>query len=753
MTSSYFKPKQFGKYLLLDRIAIGGMAEIYKAKQFGIEGFEKLIVIKKILPHLVEDKEFIDMFIDEAKIAVVLNHSNIAQVYELGHFDNQYFIALEYIEGKNLREILKKCEDVNLRLSIDQATYIASELLKGMDYAHRKRDDATNQELKIIHRDISPQNIMLSYEGEVKIVDFGIARAEDKISQTQAGILKGKFHYMSPEQAKNLEIDQKSDIFSTGILLWEMLTARRLFLTETDFETLERVKTCKIPAPSKINTSVPEELDRIVLKLLAKDQTKRYQVASEAQQDLVKYLYTSFSDFTVSKFSSFLKSLFSDEIYRDRKRLLEIIEHIKEEALYNRNFKSQIFLAKDTKQETSVDEKPQIDTASKDQSQKSQPTMSELKGRDNNFENKINPDYVSISSAPSRGFILNKRIWLYGGISIFILGVLFTIFLNKNFLSQKNLIPKTTKETFGFLSVETTPASALVYISSKNTPFKKIGLTPLSPYKLPSDNYKIKIVKEGYKEIIDTIDIRENKTDKPNIKLKNYNLEKIILYSSVLITSNPASVQIIINNKDTGFQTPKTFDDLIVGETYEIKLIKDSYLDYVTTFSITDEVAKEIKADLNLKLGRFIINSTPVNADIYISDEKYGKTPLEIPNIVPGKVYKIRLIYENSKEYFPFEQSYILKDVNAPREINIKLAAKPVLYGHVFVQVKPWAYIYINGKPTNETTPKELKLKIGGYKIELTHPNFKTLSKNINIKENAKLKIIGNMLNQIISIE
>src|SRR4029450_2271011 len=219
---SDFQPKPFGKYFLIEKLATGGMAEIYKAKNFGVDGFEKLLAIKRILPHCSSDKEFITMLIDEAKLSVALSHTNIAQVFDLGKVGTDYFISMEFVDGINLRELMNRAKETGAQLPEDISVYIVSEICKGLDYAHAKKDTDGNP-LNIVHRDISPQNILISYEGEVKIVDFGIAKAATKAHVTQHGALKGKLLYMSPEQAWGKALDKRTDNFSLGVVLYEML--------------------------------------------------------------------------------------------------------------------------------------------------------------------------------------------------------------------------------------------------------------------------------------------------------------------------------------------------------------------------------------------------------------------------------------------------------------------------------------------------------------------------------------------------
>jgi serine/threonine protein kinase len=234
--------------LLLDRLNVGGMAEVFRAKVTSLEGVERLVAIKRILPHLARDPEFTNMFIDEARIAVTLHHANIAQVYELGRVGESLFIAMEYVHGRDIRSLINRARHVKKRLAIPLVTHVVSKVCEGLDYAHRRKD-LSQRDLNIVHRDISPQNIILSYEGEVKIIDFGIAKAASKRSHTEAGILKGKFGYMAPEQVMGEAIDRRADIFCAGILLYEMLTSERLFVGSNELSTLQKIRHVEIVPP------------------------------------------------------------------------------------------------------------------------------------------------------------------------------------------------------------------------------------------------------------------------------------------------------------------------------------------------------------------------------------------------------------------------------------------------------------------------------------------------------------------------
>lgn len=313
---------QFGKYLLLDRIAVGGMAEVYRAKFFGAERFEKILAIKKLLPNIAEDEEFVEMFINEAKLASQLTHSNICQIYDLGKIDGNLFIAMEYVWGKDLLQIINWFRRSKEAMPPPMAAYIATRICEGIDYAYHKRGPK-GMPLKIIHRDVSPQNVLISYDGEVKIIDFGIAKATLHHSETQAGLLKGKFSYMSPEQVQGYPIDHRSDIFSIGTCLFEMLTSMSLFRGENDFVTLEKVRKAEVPRPTEINPKIPKSLEKILLKALAPRADDRWQRAADFQDALQRFLITTPPIYTAKRLADWMKITFTDDIEKDKQKMEE----------------------------------------------------------------------------------------------------------------------------------------------------------------------------------------------------------------------------------------------------------------------------------------------------------------------------------------------------------------------------------------------------------------------------------------------
>lgn len=274
---------------MLERISAGGMAEVYKAKQVGAEGFERPVAIKRILPHIARDPNFIAMFQAEAKLAVQLQHGNICQIYQLGRHEDSFYIALEYVDGRDVGTVLDLHQKQSRGVPLPQACYIISRACEGLDYAHNKKDNA-GKPLNIIHRDISPPNLLISYEGEVKLIDFGLAKAVGSSIQTQAGIIKGKLAYMSPEQVRGGQLDGRSDVFALGIVFFELLTARRLFRRDSDLETFDAVRQCKIPKPSELNQAIPESLERVLLTALARNPDERYASAAAFHEALREFV-------------------------------------------------------------------------------------------------------------------------------------------------------------------------------------------------------------------------------------------------------------------------------------------------------------------------------------------------------------------------------------------------------------------------------------------------------------------------------
>ncbi len=323
-TNHKFKPL-FGRYVLLRRIGKGGMAEVFRALSFGAKGFRKRVAIKRILENLSTDTKFSRMFITEAAIASQLNHSNIVQIHDFGQVDGMLFHALDYVHGMSLLDLLKVLTQRDAPPPLGPACYVIKEALYGLEHAHRQCD-AKGRPLNIIHRDLTPANLLLSYDGEVKITDFGIAKATPSTIRTAAGMLKGKVRYMSPEQSRSLPLDQRSDIFSLGVCLYEMATLHRLYTGKTQYELVIKANEGNFVRPKEHNPHIPEELELILLKALAVDREQRFPDASAFRDALESFMANSQLGFFRSDMNRFMETNFTERIEQEQQQMIEEAE-------------------------------------------------------------------------------------------------------------------------------------------------------------------------------------------------------------------------------------------------------------------------------------------------------------------------------------------------------------------------------------------------------------------------------------------
>jgi serine/threonine-protein kinase len=323
-------PRVFGRYLLLKRLSRGGMGEIFLAKLGEIQGFEKLVIVKKILPNLVADQEFVKRFIDEAQVAIKLQHANIAPVFEVGKVDGEYFLALEYIEGRDLRKLVARQREERVRMPADLCLFIARELANGLAYAHRKTDNE-GRSLALVHCDISPPNVMVSFEGEVKVIDFGIAKSAIRIAGTNPNMGFGKFGYMAPEQlVRGGVVDRRTDIYAAGVVLYELLTGERLFQFPegADYRQIARMVTAgKITPPSVRDPRLDPELDALVMRALATQKEDRYQTGEEFRDAIQTKLSQLNPTINADSLAHYMRQLFADDITEER-RLVESMKAV-----------------------------------------------------------------------------------------------------------------------------------------------------------------------------------------------------------------------------------------------------------------------------------------------------------------------------------------------------------------------------------------------------------------------------------------
>jgi len=677
---------KFGKYLLLQRINVGGMAEVFKAKTFGVEGFEKLVAIKRILPSIAEDDEFIKMFIDEAKITVRLQHANIAQVYELGKIDDSYFIAMEFINGKDLKQLFEQNKRNNEAMELAQASYIVSQICAGLDYAHRKKDDRGN-DLNIIHRDVSPQNIRISYDGEVKVIDFGIAKAKNKSSKTEAGILKGKFGYMSPEQVRGKTIDRRSDVFAIGIIFYELVTGTRLFQGETDFSTLEKIRNVEIELPTKRNPKIPKELEKIVMKALTSKREQRYSYAHDMHDDLQKFMILNNYMYSRTDLSTWMKKTYSKDIEKDLKRLKQYDNYD------NSHFESLSKPApKPNTPEVMEWDDDELETQIFD---KAPSFVGENPNKDSNA-NRKNPKLKNLPKKNLANVIKEKKRKeknnkiLISIMSIVIL-LLTSVFLYTQFFNNDsiNSVDQQYLEYEMSIDLQVIP-NRIFNIYLDNKLLRKNESAPYLVKNIKPGNHDLKIEKPGY--ITQTKKIKIPKLTKKDAEL----------------------LQSMQNN-----QAIKTY-----GITY------DQYLSGITSLMF------QLKQK---SLETLLIKVEPKDSKIFFNEKLISdKSLAEIKNLKPGK-YKIKV---TQKDYNPYNSEITIteEDLNKPKkEISIKLEKG----NQVPIEVKTLknTILFVDGNKISGSTPYKLNVTEGKHTFKVKGSLFKTTIKELNCKENSKFII------------
>ncbi len=623
--------ERFGKYILLEKIATGGMAEIYLARAPGASGINKYVAIKRILPQYSDNPEFVEMFKSEAKIAINLKHSNIVSIFEFGVEKGQFFLVMDFVEGKNLRQIINRMKQSNKSFSLDQILFIIREAAAGLDSAHRCLDGTSGRPLNITHRDISPQNVMMSYEGEIKIVDFGIAKTETQIEATKAGTLKGKFGYMSPEQAEGIQVDLRTDVFSLGIVLWELVANDRLFMANNEMNTLRKIRECQVPSLRKINPKVPEDLEKIVNKALAKDRNLRYQTAAALHRDLNTFLNKNYPTFSQHDFGNVIKTLFSDEIVTIRNKLVEYSKIDLADVPVSGNDETTRTL---TSTQTPVDNRfdgktvMQSVTATNAISATNATATTPIRQNtttDTDFSFK---DLVD-SAVQQRNITSHEKIGAAGKGAI-------TENLSQQIINAKRKQSQTT-----------TRASSMTN-SGGARDTNRISFNALTSY-IPGPTLMLFIVLVGgllwtgpdkvsrFFTIVNTktSPTTANICEQPNPPLEcqtTASPSKAEPYK-VSVTSNPPGAMIIVNDKDIGKITPAIIE-LEAKRTHAITLKLAGYLIYRTEYT-ADKQSDSLQALLQ-KTAEGYLNITifPNNATVYINRD-------EIPGTPPFKRYAV----------------------------------------------------------------------------------------------------------------
>lgn len=697
---SNFTPKPFGEYYLLDRVAVGGMAEIFKAKTYGVGGFEKLLAIKRILPHHAQNQDFIRMLIDEAKIAVALNHVNIVQVYDLGKIDNDYFIAMEFVDGRDLRTVFRKCKQMNIPLAMENAVYIILEICKGLDYAHRKTDRA-GVPLSVVHRDISPQNILISFEGEVKIVDFGIAKAANKVVETESGILKGKFSYMSPEQARGLSLDRRTDIFSTGIIMYELLTGEKLFKGKGHLDILEKIKKFQLDPPF-LPQDVPSELEFILSHALEPSLDDRYEYASDFQIELTKFLYSSSLDFTARNLSDLMRRLFQDERREEHSKEFSVVEpdDATRSVLLNSHAESLV-----SKTDLSIAEN----------NEETQPQIREPKTLENetivkkfqqaiSAQNKPAPQTQSLDVGQPPGYIFTPRNTPPAPPKI-------------RDTREEETLPHPEEEKLAGSDAWNRSFEKMTSVIEeirRLPPSRQIALvTAVLSVVLIFIALAIWVAKPAPKQAVNppapiTATLPEKKKPKETVYLGD--IQNKVDFSlgskpeksatAIFVTTPPGATVFTAERKPLGL-TPLEIFNIPADQRLLFQIQLKDFIEHESIFALEADTTKVIEVKLEPNFGAIEVNSTPEDAKVYLNKNYIGQTPLRFDKVLPN----IPVIIALSKDGFedktvPFRigpgESRVFNSILEKAQFQVSISSKPA-----------GAAIFLNGVQVG-MTPKKL---------------------------------------------
>ena len=501
--------ERFGKYLLVGEIAVGGMAEVFLAvhRGVGVEGFIKVVVIKRVLPHLTSNPDFVRMFVDEARLEARLEHSNIVRTYEFGEVDGHYFTAMEYLPGEDLCKVLNNLAVSRQLMPLHIAVGITSQVCHGLHFAHQFTDTA-GKPLNLVHRDINPANIIITYGGEVKVIDFGVAKSNANV-RTISGTIKGKVAYMPPEQVLGGEVDQRADVFSAGVVLWEVLTGRPLFLRNNEAATLYAIMNAPIPPPSKLRTEVPSQLDKIVLRALARSPAERYASAEEMANDLDDLL-AQLPRYDARVVAGKLEELFGSTRAEAKRSIAQ-----------TRSLTRNISLVMKLRSDVRADLAEQLDLA-----------VGSEPGREGlppcQFDAADDPAR-GVGSRSQRGLVIALAVVMLAAIAI---GVVFMLSR-----SERQTVVK--QATASALQIESTPSGAAVFVGGEPTGLK----TPATLTGITKKQLSIRLELPDHAPVIRTIDLPPGGTATAQLALSPLN-------GRLVISELPANAGVIVDAQE-----------------------------------------------------------------------------------------------------------------------------------------------------------------------------------------------------------
>jgi serine/threonine-protein kinase len=685
--------QQFGKYLLLKRLALGGMAEIWLAKQLGVQGFEKLVVVKRILDQFATEKEFVEMFLDEARLAATLNHPNVVQIYDLGQEQSSFYIAMEFIAGHDLLAILKKCKRAQVSLPPPIAARLVASACEGLHYAHTRKDLQGNP-LNLVHRDVSPSNILVTYEGGVKVVDFGIAKAESQSTKTEAGKLKGKYSYMSPEQIRTVQLDARSDVFALGIVLYEILVGRRLFKRDNELAIMQDILEGEVRPPSELREDVPRELDEICLKALQKDRRKRFGSAQEMQVALEKYLASTPEPPSSIHVSRFMLELFAEEHTAYRALLRELPTAKPEQLL-------------------------QIIEQGHRTGNSHVSGFTDPRGRPEGGEQGTASEMVEAVRRPTSR---KKVAAAVGALAAVVLAAVLAFTLTR---------PAAPVEPVeGEVTVETDPAGATLIVDGLVSMVKTPGT--LRMLALEQD-IRVRIEKEGREPREVTVRLSRQSPSKTISVLLP---EEQAKPGTITLVTEPPGASVVLDGKPQEGKTPLILSEVASGVEHLIRVSLPGYQEEAATVKVAPGMAEPVKltlkalaapeperepepvaSDSRAKKGKKdaltgeVEIATSPSADIFLGGKRLGRTPATVK--LP--VGKVTLTFVNS-ELDLRQTSVVNVDGKAKTRSSIEFRK-----GKIAADAKPWADVYIGEKKLGTTPLAPREVYEGSYTLRLVN--------------------------------
>lgn len=678
-------PVRFGKYTLISKIAVGGMAEIYLALQRSVAGFEKLIVVKRVLPHLVKDQSFIEMLLAEARIAATLNHPNVAHIYDVGKVDGVFYIAMEHIHGEDLRSLVRQMKKEGVTsFPLEHALAIVLGCCAGLSYAHDKRD-LDGEPMGIVHRDVSPQNILVTFEGDVKLVDFGIAKAgRGQMEDTGSGQLKGKVPYMSPEQAQGLNLDARSDVFSLGIMLFELCTGRRLFRGKNEMETLRKIVEEEYPKPRDLNPHLSPRLEEIIVRSLEKDTSRRYSTAREMQADLEDYIRSEQLKVSALELGTWMRSLFQEKLDQQKQMLQEGRQ-----------------LAEVLAEQVALEESQELSLS-------------------------------GIRQKPA-----SKVPWILMALVLLSAAGAATWFLTRP------PPPPSIATGPGVIAIESTPPGAAIWLDGD----RRSERTPARIEELPvGARYMVKLTHDGFAPHTEEVELTEAE---PHAALATtLERPSASDFAVINVRTVPSGAQVLLDGRNTGETTPATIGEVAPGVEHTVTLSLDGYITRNETLNLERGQSSDLNLELEptpLNSGESIVRITtdPPTARVQFDGEWHESgSPYEFR--VPTRTYRISV----ARTGYRTDEREVQLEGGEVTEVSVELRRRPTGRrggggdsppptsnepGRLTISARPWCNVTVDGRNAGQTPVVNFRVSAGRHRIVCTNPQAGSRRVTINV--------------------